>query len=697
MKPPVAAKKNCVVHQHGYERTDHYQWLRDKNWQRLIKGELNFHNPQVLSYLQEEEAYKHHVMGDAKATTTTLYNEVLSRIKEDDSSYPVKKGDYYYYIREEKGKNYPIFCRKKGNRAAPETIYFDVNKEAEGKALYQMEASATNQAQTHFAYAFNLTGSLESTIKVRDLTTATDLSWSFANSTGSFQWADDEHLYIVESDALSRGKAVYKVNIHKGPEEKQLIFTKPAHYDDLFMSLSRTTDRAFSLLHLDSGATHVVFVAKKGTDRFEAFVKGENDISFSVDHYQGYFYILTNQDEAHNFKIMRCSAEADQWSQENWTLFLAEQKNHCLDGISFYNDFLVLERKNTHKALDEIIIKNMVSGNEQTVTMPDEAYDLSFSGAWDHKSTVVRLDYDSPVSPNKVLELDLSTGNVKQVHVKAVPHFDADNYVVKREFAKARDGEHIPMTVVHKKGLVKNGTHKAFVYGYGSYGYGVSASFSSRIFSLIDRGFVYAIAHIRGGDDKGYAWYLDGKMHNKMNTFYDFIDSCEHLISEGYTQKGAIAINGGSAGGLLMGAVTNLRPDLFGCVIAHVAFVDVINTISDKTLPLTPPEWEEWGNPIHSKDDFNYILQYSPYDNVKACHYPPMLFNSGIADEQVTYWEPTKMVAKLRALKKDDNLLLLNMKMHAGHAGASKRYEWIEDVAFDYTFVLKCFGLENLK
>ena len=693
MKAPSALKIPHHITQHGHQRTDNYHWLRDKNWQKFIAGDLDFDNPDILEYLRAEEAYKNHMMQDYKSIEKKLYNEILSRIKEDDESYPVKEGDYFYYAREEKGKNYPILCRKHLSRDAFEEIYFDINKEADGKELYMFGPSETNQAQTYFAHGFNLTGSLERTIKVRDLTTGKDLEWSFPNSTGSLLWLDNEHFYVVERDEFSRGKNVYKINIHKGPDEKQLIFSKPEAYDSMFMYLSQTTDRRYIQLYLDSGSTHIVFSSEKGTDQFHEFSRGDNDISFSLDHYQGQFYILTNIDNAHNFKVMRCPVAQEKWDKKYWQTFLEEQESICLNGISFYNHYLVLERKNNDKALDEIAVVDMNSGATNTIRMPDEAYDLAFAGDWDHNSTTVRLDYDSPVSPNKVLELDLTTCQTIQRHVKDIPNFDPTLYVVKREFATARDGQKIPVTLVHKKDLKLNSKNKAMVYGYGSYGCGMPAYFSSRIFSLLDRGFVYAVAHIRGGDDKGYSWYLDGKMHSKMNTFYDFIDSCEHLINRGYTSKGEIAINGGSAGGLLMGAVTNLRPDLFGSVIADVAFVDVINTISDDTLPLTPPEWEEWGNPVENREDFEYILQYSPYDNVKTKDYPPMLFNSGIADEQVTYWEPAKMVAKLREMKTDDNTLLLNMKMHAGHAGASKRYEWIEEAAFDYAFILKCFGL----
>ncbi|WP_062266388.1 S9 family peptidase [Endozoicomonas arenosclerae] len=699
MKAPVAPKKAHETVQHGIRRVDDYHWLRDQNWQKFIAGDLSFDDPAVLEYIEAENAYKDELMKSYKDVEETLYGEVLSRIKEDDESWPVKQGDYFYYSREEKGKDYPILCRKKGSREAAEDIYFDINKEAEGKELYIFGASGTNLNQTHFAYSFNLTGSMEKTIRVRDLTTGKDLDWEFPNSTGSFLWHGNEHLYIVERDESGRGRDIYKIDIHKGVAEKELIFSKPEEYDSMFLSLSRTNDRKYFMVHLDSGSTHVVYAAGKDSDQFEKFAVGENDVSFSLEHYHGDFYVLTNQDGANDFKVMKCPAEQGSWGKENWQTFIPEQKDLCLSSIHFYSHFLVVERKNNQKMLDEVVVMDMDSRESSaqqkssTISMPDEAYCLEFYGDWDHQATVVRLDYDSPVAPNTVFELNLESGDLNKVYQKDVPNFDGSLYEVKREFAKARDGEQVPLTIIHKKGLQLDGSNKAMVYGYGSYGYGMSAGFSSPKFSLIDRGFVYAIAHIRGGDDKGYNWYLDGKMQHKMNTFNDFIDCCEHLIDRDYTAKGQIAINGGSAGGLLMGAVTNMRPDLFGCVVADVAFVDVINTISDASLPLTAPEWEEWGNPITSKADFEYISSYSPYDNVKAMEYPPTLYNSGISDEQVTYWEPTKMVAKLRAMKTDDNPLILNMKMHAGHAGASKRYEWIEDIAFDYAFILRCFSI----
>ena len=691
MKAPVAHKIPHTITVHGHSRTDEYHWLRDEHWQKIVAGELDFNNPEILDYLNAECAYKESQMAGCQPVKEKLYGEILSRIKEDYQSWPVKKGEFFYYYREEQGKNYPILCRRQASMTAPEEIYLDVNQEADGKDLYMFGPSVTNRANTLLAYGYNLTGSMERTIRVRNLETGLDCPWSFHNSTGSILWLDNDHLLIVERDEQARGKHVFRVNIHKGPEHKELLFSKPDEFDGMFLSLGQTTDREYLLVYLESGGSQVVYFSPRTAIDFTLFAHGTNDVVFHLDHYQGDFYILTNRDGANNFQLFK----APVGDLQQWQLLQEQSDTISLTDIHFYNHYLVIEQKNNDRALEELVVQDMNTGQQRTVTMPDEAYELAFSGDWDHNATTVRLDYSSPVMPATVLELDLTSVQTKRVYTRDTPNFDPAKYVVKREYATARDGERIPVTIIHQQGLVRDGSHHAFIYGYGSYGYGMTAGFSSKLFSLIDRGFVYATAHIRGGDEKGYGWYLDGKMRRKMNTFYDFIDTTEYLIERGYTARQRIAINGGSAGGLLMGAVTNLRPDLFGCVVADVPFVDVINTISDASLPLTPPEWEEWGNPLTSVDDFNYILSYSPYDNVQAVDYPPMLFNSGISDEQVTYWEPAKMVARLRALKTDDNLLLLNMNMHAGHAGASKRYEWIDEVAFNYAFVLHCFNIKQ--
>jgi oligopeptidase B len=693
MKAPIANRIPKEIIQHGQKRIDHYDWIRDVNWEKFISGDLDFANKKILEYISAENSYKDHAMQDYKSVEQELYNEVLSRIKEDDESYPQKRGNYYYYSREEKGKNYSILCRKKGDLSASEEIYFDINKEAQGEKLYSFGPAVNNEANNYYAYFYNLTGSMEKTLKVRDLETGKDLDWKVEDCTGSFQWIDDENLYFVDRGEGSRGQDIYRMNVKQGPTSKKLVFSKPEEYNDMFLWLDQTNNKEYFAVYLSSGATHVLYVSKAGTDEFSFFIKGEDDVTYSLEHHNKSFYILTNCDGANDFKVMTCDTKKDGWDRNHWNEYLAETPNECINEIQIYNDYLILVRKNNNIALNEIVVCDINSKEMNTVKMPNVAYDLSFDGAWDHKDTKVWLEFNSPINPKQTLELDLLNLNIKKLHEEIVPNFDSSKYTLKREMAKGRDGVEIPLTIVHLKDLKMNKDTKAHVYSYGSYGFGMPAFYSSSIFSLIDRGFVHCIAHIRGGDDKGFDWYLDGKMDKKLNTFYDFIDGCEYLCEQGYTSKGNIAINGGSAGGLLMGAVSNMSPDLFGAVVADVAFVDVINTISDEKLPLTPPEWEEWGNPIKSEKDFNYIMKYSPYDNIEAKNYPPTLYNSGISDEQVTYWEPTKMVAKLREYKTDDNLLLLNMKMHAGHAGASKKYEWIEEKAFNFSFILKAFNL----
>ena len=681
---PSAKKVAKKIVQHGQERVDHYAWLRDKNWKNFINGDLTFDNPEILGYIEAENAWTDERMGDCQDTIGTIYDEILSMEREEDSSVPMPRGDYDYYWRQHKRDDYALLCRQKRGEDSCEEIYFDINKEAEGKPLYRLGRSDTSDDNRFFGHTYNLTGSMEATLKVRDLETGKDLDWDIPGTTGTWCWIDNEHLYYVERDEYSRGKNVYKINIHRGPDSKKLVFTKPEEYSDMFLSLGATNDKAYFAIHLHSGATQVSYLSRAGTDQFSFFVKGDDNISYSIDHHGDTFYILTNRGGHHNYRVMSAPTNGGEWQE-----FVGESSQYYIEGISIYSDYMVMIRKNCQSALREIEICHLPTRERGVVPMPGSAYSLSFAGIRDHKSTKVRFFLTTPVSEEQAYELDLTNSQTRLLREQIPPNFDPDLYVVKREYAVARDGEEIPLTVVHKKGLNPDGNNKAYVYSYGSYGHAIPPYFPQSAYSLINRGFVFCIAHIRGGDDKGFRWYLDGKMRKKMNTFNDFIDSCRHLVEKKYTSPGLIAISGGSAGGLLMGAVTNMAPELFGAVVADVAFVDVINTISDDTLPLTPPEWEEWGNPIKNREDFEYMMQYSPYDNIEAKDYPPMLYNSGISDEQVTYWEPLKMVAKLREHKTDDNDLLLKMKMQAGHAGASKKHEGIKDTAFSFGFILK--------
>lgn len=721
MNSPTCDQNDHFIEQHGQKRNDPFHWLRDKNWKKIVEGSLKFDNPKILDYINEENAYTKEVMKEHKSLEQKIYAEILGRIDENLETYPVQKGDYYYFDREKEGLNYPIFCRfhknsvknteKSGHTSnsnrfydyadekASSEVYFDVNEYAKGHELFSLRNVEVNKTNTLLAYMYNLSGSLECSLKIKDLETGTDFTWQIDDLTGSFEWISPHEICYIERDEHSRGKKIYTMDVRKGPESSQLIFEKPDEFDNYYASLYTTTDESHLCLNLSSGGSQAVFIKELDKGSFVKFSSSQDDIEYFVEHYKGDFYIHTNE-QAPDYRVMRVKKQehtAD--NRENWQVFLEEDPGNYIKSFSIYKDKMVLERSNNKKALPEIAVLSIdavgshssKSSDLNIIAMPDAAYTLSFHGDWDSQSTKLRLSYSTPIFAEKVLELDTNSCTVRPIYEYTTPNYDPSLYTVKREFAAARDGELIPVTICHRKDLKLDGSNPAFVYSYGAYGHGLPARFSSSNVSLMERGFVCVRAHIRGGDDKGHEWYLDGKMHSKLNTFYDFIDSCEHLIKKSYTHAGNIAINGGSAGGLLMGAVTNMRPDLFRCVVSDVSFVDVVNTISDPSLPLTPPEWEEWGNPIESSEDFKYMMSYSPYDNVSAQNYPATLYNSGISDEQVTYWEPTKMVAKLRSYKTDDNDLLLNMKMHAGHAGASKKYEQISEIAFNFCFILKQF------
>lgn len=686
MNEPKAPKFPIEIEQHGHKRVDNYAWLRDKNWQKFISGDLDFADSKVKEYLDIEASFTKTKMEQTLGLQEELYQEILGRLKEDDESYPFQKNDYWYFRRTEKGKNYPILCRRHGAVDGPTEIYLDINKLAEGHQLFMLGKVLPNEANTHVAYGYNLTGSLERSLRVRDLEKGQDLNFTIPETTGDFLWLDNENILFVERGPQSRGQRVYTFNIYQGEASRTLVYDKPDKWNSMFMSVGNTADKKYLFLYLSSGSKNSVLYSPVSHIEFKDFAYGENDTQFSVESRGGQFFILTNKDQKNNYQILTCPEESPE--VENWNVFLPESKAHYLSQFDIYGQKLVLLRKNTEKALPELAIVDLQTKSEIVVSFPDDAYSMSLVGAHDYQAKKIRVIYESPRQPRQDIDLDVTSGKLEVLKTQFVPNFNPEKYTVKRAFAQARDGASIPLTIIHQKDLKKDGLQPALVYSYGSYGLGYPAHFSSPLFSLVDRGFTYVIAHIRGGDDKGYEWYLDGKLQNKKNTFHDFIDSCEYLIQEKFTEKGAVSINGGSAGGLLMGVVANMRPDLFKCVVADVAFVDMINTISDETLPLTPPEWEEWGNPIESRDDFEYMMSYSPYDNIAKKDYPAMLYNSGISDEQVTYWEPAKMVAKLRDLKTDNNLLLLNIKMHAGHAGASKRYERIKEVAFNYAFIL---------
>ena len=691
VQPPCPEQHPHRTHIHGIERIDHYHWLRDDNWQAFIKGDLDFTNPKIQDYINAENHYTDSIMADTAQLQDELYQEMLSRLNEDDDRVPMKHGNYWYYARIEKGNDYFYYCRKKGSLDAEEEIYFDANIAAKGKGYYSLGALSRSEGDRYLAYSENTTGSMEYAVKVRDLETGKDFNWAAKDTTGDVVWSrDNQHIYYIERDPQDgRGRALYRCPIQTGPEQQELIFERPEHLNHLFMSIYRTSDRNYIVLEFgDTNANQLYLIDARETQaQPELFHTLEPNTLISIESGNGQFFLLSNAEQCLNNKIMTCSHT--DWSKEQWSEYIAHHESRYIKTIDLFEGYLVMVVTDNTLALPQILIRNTKTGETQQIEMKDEAYALSYLGAMEYESATIQFKYQSPIRPAETQEYNLKTGAIALLKPGKCPNFNPEEYRVKRVFAPAHDGEDIPLTIVTKKEFEPDAKAPAFIYGYGSYGYAMPAYFSSNIISLVDRGFSFSTAHIRGGSDKGYQWYLDGKMDKKMNTFKDFISCCQYLIDHRYTAKGKIVANGGSAGGLLMGAITNMAPDLFQTVILDVPFVDVINTICDKTLPLTPPEWNEWGNPITDNNAFEYISSYSPYDNVERKAYPHMLFNSGITDEQVTYWEPTKMVAKLRDHKTDDNLLLLKMKMTAGHAGSSARYTKLREKAFDYAFILK--------
>jgi oligopeptidase B len=689
MKTPQAKKYSHIIEQHGTKRDDPYAWLRDKNWQNITQGDINFKNPEILSYIEEENEYtKKNLENLHLEQKKQLYQEILSRIKEDYESYPMKKGEYLYYHRMSKGKDYPILCRKKQNEIK-ETIYFDVNKEALGHDVFFLRGHETNDDESLMAYMVNVTGSMECTLKIRDIHTGVDLEINRDGLNGSFEWISKDQLVYVKRDQTSRGKYLYLLDLNS-PDEDRLIFEKDSDFDHMFMGIDRSSDKGHLNISLESGGSCAIYSSSLEEFEFKQIAYGDNDISYDFDHFKDNSYLLTNKN-APKFKLL---TKKD--GQDNWEEFIPEKEDFYLEDFHLYDHYLLLDQRNLNSGISELDIIDLEDpSHTNKVNFKEDAYTFQVVGSYNAYDSKIRISYESPITPEQELELNLNDGSLSTLKQYEIPNYDSSKYVIKREFAKARDGALIPVTLIHQKGLKSDGLAPAYVYAYGSYGMGLEPDFSASIFSLIERGFCAVTAHIRGGDDLGHEWYLNGKLLNKKNTFHDYIDVCEHLINEGYTSKGQIVGHGGSAGGLLTGVVSNLRPDLFKALVCEVPFVDLINTISDPSLPLTPPEWEEWGNPIESETDFNYMLSYSPYDQIKKQEYPSLFYISGISDEQVTYWEPLKMVAKLREYNTSKSPIYLKIKMGAGHAGASKRYEWIEDLALIFHFILESFNSQR--
>ncbi len=681
MTPPVAKEIPKTAAIHGETRTDPYFWLRDRN------------DPEVIRYLEAENKYTEAMMKHTEELQAKLYKEILGRIKETDLSVPERIDDYFYYTRTQEGLQYPIYARKKGSLEAAEEILLDQNALAAGHKYFRIGAFKVSPNHKLLAYSTDTTGAETYTLVVKDLTTGQLLKDQVPNTYYGVEWGNDNGtIFYITLDAAKRPYQLHRHSLGADPKQDDLVF----HEKDemFFLTITKTRSKKYLLVDLESKTTSEVHYldADRPTGKFQVIHARQHDMEYDVEHHGDKFFIVTNEN-ARNFKLMEAPVSSP--SKQNWKEVIPHRTAVKLDGAGAFRDHLVLyEREN---GLRQIRVRNLKSGEIHAVSFPEPVYTVMPAGNPEFNTTTLRFDYNSLVTPRSIFDYDMNTRKrdlKKQYEV--LGGYAPALYQSERIFATASDGAKVPISMVYKKGMTRNGKSPLLLYGYGSYGISSDPRFSSDRLSLLDRGFIYAIAHIRGGGEMGRPWYEDGKLLKKENTFTDFIACAEHLIGQKYTSSDRLVIFGGSAGGLLMGAVTNMRPDLFKVVIAKVPFVDVINTMLDESIPLTVTEFEEWGNP-KNKQYYDYMKSYSPYDNVQAKAYPHMLVTTGLNDPRVAFWEPAKWVAKLRKRKTGRNVLLLKTNMGAGHGGPSGRYERFKETAFDYAFVLDRLGIDKIE
>ncbi len=671
--PPVAKRVPKEMAHHGDKRVDDYFWLREKD------------NPDTTAYLKGENAYTDAVMAPLKDFRESLYKEMLARIKETDQNVPWKKDGYWYYSRTEQGKQYNIYCRKKGNMEAAEEIVLDLNKLAEGKPFLSLGLYEISPDGKWLAYSLDYTGFREYSLYFKNMESGEVLADKI-DKVQSAAWANDNKtvFYVIEDKA----KRPYKLLRHAlGGKSDDLIFEEK---DELYrLGVETTRSRGYVIASSASSETSEVRVldANKSAGTFSVVLPRKFGHMYSVDHHGDRFYIVTN-DKGRNFRLV--TAPAVNPAKKFWKQMIPHRNDVLLSGIDMFEEFFVAAEQKD--ALPQLRVLD-INGRGYTMKFPEAVYTASPGTNAEYKTGAYRFNYQSFTTPSSVFDYDVKTKERKLLKQQPVlGDFDPARYESKRLWAKAKDGKKIPISVVYRKDKRATGPQATHLQGYGSYGYSYPVTFSSSRLSLLDRGVVFAVAHIRGGSEMGKQWHDDGKMMKKMNTFTDFISAAEFLVAEKYTAPDRLTIQGGSAGGLLMGAVVNMRPDLFKAVVSQVPFVDVMNTMLDASLPLTVGEYLEWGNP-NDKKAYQYMRSYSPYDNLAKKGYPAMLIETSLNDSQVMYWEPAKYVAKLRTLKTDQNPLLLKTNMDAGHGGASGRYDFLKEVAFTYSFILSQHGL----
>ena len=679
MKPPVAKKEAKVLKIHGYEITDNYAWLRDRNDKK---------DPEIIKYLEAENAYTESFMNPHKPFVENLYNEMIGRIKQTDSSVPYRLGDHWYFTKSEEGKQYPVYLRSKTKDLKDAEVLLDQNAMAEGFKYFAIGSFDVSDDGNFLAFSTDTTGYRQYTLQIKDLRTGTIMSDKIERVT-SVEWSNDgKYLFVVQEDATSKRSDKFwrhTVGTDKNDllfEEKDLLFNigvgRSRDKKMLMLGSSAKTSREYRYLSADNpmGEWKVISPRREGHE-------------YSADFNNGKFYIVTNKN-AENFKIVRAPLKDP--SEKNWKDFVAHDPAIKIDGIDFFKDYAVVSE--VQNGLEYLKVMDLKTRRAATrIATPEEVYTMGMSTNPEFDTAVIRYTYSSMITPNSTYQYDFKTGKSELLKQQEIPSgYDKTQYETKRLWAVARDGVKVPISIVWKKGTPLDGSAPMLLYAYGSYGFSMTPNFSTARLSLLDRGMIYAIAHIRGGSELGERWRQDGRMFKKLNTFYDFVDSAKWLTANKYTSSDRLVIQGGSAGGLLMGGVVNMSPETFHAVIAQVPFVDVMNTMLDASLPLTTEEWIEWGNP-NEKKAWDYMIKYSPYDNVKAQNYPNMLIEVSLNDSQVPYWEGAKFAAKLREMKTDKNIIMLKTNMGAGHGGSSGRYDRLKEVAFDYAYALTQVGI----
>lgn len=692
-KAPVADKIPKKLEKHGDVRIDNYYWLRLTDEQKNAK-QPDAHTQKVLDYLQAENDYFDKRFGHTETFRESLFQEMKSRIKEDDESVPYKDNGYYYITRYEVGGEYPVYSRKKENLEASEEIMFDVNEMAKPFDYYALVGINISEDNKLAAFGVDTLSRRQYIIEIKDLETGYIYPDRIEHTTGSSVWANDNKtLFYAKKDPVTlRSEKIYKHILGTDPADDELVYHET---DDTFDAyVYKTKSKKYIVIGSYNTVSNEYRVASADNPSvdFRVIQPRIRGLEYSLAHYNGYFYILTNKDGATNFKIMR--TPEDKTTVDNWQDVIPHRENVLLEDMSIFKEYLVLEERS--EGLSKIRIKRWDGSADYYIPFDEETYSIGVYDNPEFDTDIIRYNYQSFTTPSSVIDYDMKakTGEIKKEHEVLGGKFDKNNYESKRLWATARDGKKVPISLVYRKDTQINSDTPLLLYGYGSYGITIPDRFSSVRLSLLDRGFVYAIAHVRGSEYLGRPWYEDGKMFNKMNTFNDFIDCAGYLIDQKYTSPKHLYAMGGSAGGLLMGAIINLKPELFNGIVAAVPFVDVVTTMLDESIPLTTGEYDEWGNP-NNKDSYDYMHSYSPYDNVEKKAYPNMLVTTGLHDSQVQYYEPAKWVAKLRGNKTDNNVLLLHTNMEAGHGGASGRFNALKEMAIDYAFILDLEAIKN--